>query len=446
MRYAPILLAVLLAGCPDHRVKAKTVVAKDGSFTRELVFREKEKNDVWGFFAPAAGYQPEGTAEEGITTKAAFPAGAHSGGLRVWLENVEGDQKARAGKPSRLHVRVEELVVGKLYLYREQFEIGVDPRRVRKELPEWIDVLGHVYLDALTRTFPERDLAPLDKHWTVAVKPWLVQTVLRLQLLAAALMRDWQANRIGADESDWVHNPLVKTLLAELEAAGLLTEQEATPEWIERKLRGDDGTPDVDLDGNEIEDLVVRLVRRRLAPGLAHLDAKQRAEVLARIVDPDKAFKQTLEASWERLFPGPKREAKEKELEELAVAAFGAGVLAIAESVDIDMRLEMPGTLLKTNGLIGRGAVRFRIDDTHFWFAGPMLHATSFARADWVKDELDGRRLLRLAEEIRDVAPADRAAVAAGGELDDYQAGVRDKVRRWVAGESVSFDPRPKQD
>ncbi|MHC4959130.1 MAG: hypothetical protein ACYTGN_12235 [Planctomycetota bacterium] len=448
MRYAPILLALLLAGCPDHRVKARTVVAEDGSFTRTLVFREKEHNDVWGFFAPAAGYKPSGEPKDGITTQAAFPAGAHSGGIRVWLENVEGDRKARAGKPSRLHVRVEDLVVGRLFLYREQFEVGVDPQRVRRELPDWIDVLGDVYLDALKRTYPDLDVAPLDKHFVVAVKPWLVQTVLRFQLLAAALMRDWQANRIGADESDWIHNPLVKTLLAELEVSGLLTAEEATPEWLEKKLTGDDGTPDIDIDSADVEDLVVRLVRRRLGPGLAHLKADQRAEVLKRIVDPDDAFKQTIAAAWERQFPGPQRLAKQKELEGLAVAALGAGVLAIAENVDIDLRLEMPGTLLKTNGLLERGAVRFRVDDTHFWFAGPMLHATSFVPAAWAGADWDAKRLLDLAKELGDVSAKDRAAVSTAARdkkpdgLDDYQRGVLEKIRRYVAGNDVSFDPR----
>jgi len=386
MRFIPLLLlAALVGGCPHHEANVETTVTSDGTVTRRMVFRETEKNRVWGFFAtPEAPYELSGSPEKGMVATAKWHAGTNQGGLRFWLEPKEFGANRKATRASSVVVSVKDLVIGKLCVYRERIDLGIDPVLVRVQLERWLDLGAAMLHEALSIRFKGTDLGPLKKHFDENLKPRLLASALRLQLVAAALMRDWQNTRVNAEEPGWLHNPFVKVVLDEMKLWGVLLPVEANIPWLEQQVER------LRLKGQEAsEDYQARLrkwFRGQLGPGLAHLDQAKRDEMFTVLFGNDEAFEKAMKEATRRRFPEEADQEKvQREALAFAMAFLGAGVHALFEDVVMDFRLSMPGRVVHTNGELGRGAVLWRVSEAELWFVGPMLHATSVELVAWAR-------------------------------------------------------------
>ena len=163
------LLAALLAGCLNYKIKVTMLVRPDGSFEREVFLRCRnnvehrrdgeltEEPPTWSWFArPAEPYALTGSHADGFVAKAEFEAGDRPSGIRRRMyedrdEPVEG----------RARTEVHDLILGKLYVYRETIAIGADPVRFRRDLRRWLDFGVRLYVEALRRELPQADFVPV---------------------------------------------------------------------------------------------------------------------------------------------------------------------------------------------------------------------------------------------------------------------------------------------
>jgi len=412
MRLPRFLVAVLaalpLSACLDYDVNVRTAVAPDGSVTRTVFIHEKSKDhDTWDSFAkPGDAYALSGSDADGFTATAAGEAGTMPSGLRVALDDqgnfVEGD----------VRVDVEDLVLGTMYRYEERFALGVDPELVRDEAGPMLEVLLDTTVAVLRKMEPDVDFFPVYEVARERVLPRVEASLLIMQQAVAAYARDHREHvlREVADPGDEeaqvefdglklhlgriADDPRLRLCLSELARFGVV------------RRETDEGT----------EWSFEPFVLDELLRPVSDLSDAQRAALIGRILD-EKEFGELWNTTWQERHPKGAEETLALEARGARLAAGIAGVLfwrGIADGYDVRFRVQLPGTLLYTNGELGElPAASWRLDSGDCAFANPVLTAVSFVpyetlpKGGWSLKELDALRV------ALDALPQDkRAAVA----------------------------------
>jgi hypothetical protein len=377
-RLLPLLL--LLGACLEYEITVVTSVDADGKARRTLTIRCKGSStmdgeadpETWTRFKPPGDpYAMEGDEAKGFVATALLRPGRHPSGLRVLLEDVEGEYggaervKDLPCAEGSVGVTATDLLFGKLVRYEEHVALGMDPARFRRELPQWLDTGLRLLVEALRIRFPEVDFGAVEER---ARKEMLreVERAIAGVYHGASLMivnlRDLESSTQG------------EALERELWA---LAARELAP------LGFVDGEPTDD--GDELQRRAEAFLAKLLDRFLAPLPEAQRAEVKEAILDTD-ALDDVLEEAGQKLFPGEQAQEKlKRDLQAFAASAVGAyATYGLFDSFDVRVRVEMPGTVLRTNGDLSRlPAVEWRLTKDDFLFlVPPMLHAYGFVPAE----------------------------------------------------------------
>jgi len=412
------LLAALLAGCLNYKIKVATIVRPDGSFDRTVFLRclnnvEHKKDGeltedppTWSSFEePVKPYALSGSHAEGFTAKATFEAGEHPSGIRRRAVE-EGDDWIEG----RAAVEVSDLMVGKLYSYREVVAVGGDPVRFRKELREWLEIGVRIYVEALRREMPQADFDPVLENARKRLAPRVEASLFLLHDQLERLVRRFRTEPAlfaPDDPAALMALPEVRLVLSELEKYGIQRDPNRPLPISFDELMSDDAW--------EFEPT---LVREFLMP-LRGVSDEEREELVQRIIqnetEPDP------EAAFELLYPDEaERKRIEEKFQEFVVASVGGWICSgIFDNHELTLRVRMPGRLLATDGELGESAeVVWHLNDSQLIFSDPELHAVSFVAAEGQPEA--GWSLTRLTElrtAIRKLDEKQRARLAALHEL-----------------------------
>jgi hypothetical protein len=402
LRAVLLLGALLLPGCLDYLISVEVTVASDGTVRRVVRIRERsEEPKTWERFRPPGKpYVLTGSEKEGFTARATFEAGRHANGIAVQLEEYEGKYEGARELPvaeGEAHVEMTDLMIGTLYVYDETIALGTDEAHFRRELRRWLEISLRIGITALEIEMPEVDFAPVEKR---ARETGLVRAeygVVAMRHAVIGLMRDYPAQRYGADLQALLGNPHVKLILAELEILGLRRKKGASAADTLEVFLSDDAW---EITGGVLDET------------LAPLPAEQRAAV-KELLESEERLEKAAERAVEKLYPEADVPILQKDAARFLVATLGAYVVrGIVDKFDLRFRLKLPGRLLYTNGgLDTLPEVEWRLTGTDLFVAAPRLTAYSFVPAEGLEKktwhitpllELRGK-LLRLDEDGRKV-------------------------------------------
>lgn len=386
------LLALAIAGCPEYEIDVAMKVDAEGGAKRRISFRAQEIEDFWGAFRkPAAPYDFAGDAKGG-SAEAAIGPGRYPSGIAV---------RSGAGGEREGEVALETLdcLVGTLHRYRETLGTGLDPSRFSEEAERYATLAAEVSGRALAARFPDADLGALRDHLLRDLAPRAAAALREAQPHLAALV---DASR-HADGAPVRSGARARALFRILARFGPRIEPESLPEPI-----GEDYLA---------EAVLKPFLEKEIAPNLPEA---RRGEILAALLGGEEGagndWNSLWANAWESYAPDPLlRATAEKEARRFLECTLGVGLTELfGDSVTLRIELEMPGTLLATNGeLAAHPRVRWRLGGGDFALAERTLFAVSLVPAPWAAGRtFDLGPLLEAGERYRALPEADRAEAA----------------------------------
>jgi len=373
-----------LAACgTNHRIEVETTIAADGTTKRALVFHvpnAEEPDSTWSVFArPEDPYRVE-AVEETFRAEASFGAGVRPGGIRPILwDPSDAAATAPAPRDGTFSIEVSDLVLGRLYRYRETIEIGVDLDATRRALDRWLRRGLDLSFEALRRRYPDVDLARLESHARGSLLPRFEGIVVETHLRFLDWWRTYRALEPDPDD-DLAHKERFWRLFEE--GCGRLGIVYARPPGEKADL--DDLFEEGDFDFSEF-------VAREIAP---HLD---RESPLLALFEKEAlaALGKEVEAVFDERHPegGEERRRWEAEGSRDAAFAFGFPILRVFDLYRVRATLRVRGRVLRTNGEIAAepGEVRWSLSNEHFWFVSPDMHALAFDPESWARADAEGK-------------------------------------------------------
>ena len=375
---------VLLAGCLTYKLRIRTVVSEDGRLRRTISIRcgdtespgpldghepDEDSGRTWSRFEPPrAPFGVTGSHAKGFFAQADFEPGVHGGGIRLRLEE-DGDEVVEG----KVRLSVSDLIVGRLYRYRENLAIGADSARFRRELPERLDLWARFFVETLRIKMPQADLDPVVRNARERLVPRIESSILLVRRNIDLLIRDYRARAGPVPFEEWselVHHPSIEVLLQEAARYGV----------VRAKGREKPTSPEDLFDGGAWE-LKPIFLRELLAPMRGVTEA-ERDELIRSMLDGSIELDE--DAAMESLYPDEEqREALEDEMTRFAVTAVGAyHVSGLFDDHEFSFRLTMPGRLLATNGELGsQPELHWLLTDPALLISDPEMTAASFLPA-----------------------------------------------------------------
>ncbi|MHC4955559.1 MAG: hypothetical protein ACYTGZ_17040 [Planctomycetota bacterium] len=443
------LLSVLflsLGGCLDYEIKVETVISEGGEAKRVIFIRENsDAKKTWYRYAPpGAPYQLKGDDAEGFTARTTLKPGSHKSGIRVLRDDWEGDRyigaestKDRVTFDGSVRIAADDILVGKLYEYRETIDVGIDTARFRKGVPFAIEMGTEILIGALELVEPKRDFGPVRENAKKVIVPKVSRAALAIHGQLQLMEVNNPAGLWKRPLDDLLADPHVKVILAELERIGvqrtagapatkdaaeyfdpdnwtiqgtLWKEFLAPLKGVDAELRKKLWTA-LEVAGEEDDDEVKVEVQEDPEKGPHGEEPEDDEE------DGDDEEEEGAQTLWLRAlnkaFHAGAQGTLQKEIREILRAGIGAHVVNdLFDSHSFEMTVRMPGRLLRTNGFIGEGAsVRWRIGEGSV--SNPRLFAFSIVRSDlWVGRIVNMGALLDFRDEYRKAGKDHRDTVA----------------------------------
>ncbi len=412
MRRLPVVLLVLLlaGGClPEIEVRMRTRVMPDGSTLRETRYmkhrnrpdtdEEKQWNerpirdDVGA--RVGEGFGSVRTTDDELSFSGSFASAA-----AIPPDFVRDVAVLGATSTNRIEFQTEDLLFGTRYLYRERFLDAIVPEDQKATRSEFVRFIGAFVRDVASDEFDrEYELDRFDAWVTKQLEPFVDGMIDIYWSERRSLDRkDPHSGQTGGDR-------VVARMMNRLEGLGLSL----------------DPKDELPIHALAVMNWVCELLARTLSPRKPGATTPQTTD-FAYLFAHDAPLDGLVErgrATAIRRFGST--DAFEAEFQRRLLGVIGTYGSPPAEATfRFDCAVELPGALLRTNGILESERSSFWLFDGQEIFPnGFVLEAESvllasslLGRIREVESELDRRHAVRLIAALKDVSADERAAMA----------------------------------